>query len=262
MILFSIRLEFQIIEKINDEYHEINIHPHENFYTLSTRTDQQNNFDFNKLSIDLLNSLDTIKMESFTFTIEPMSKEIINKKHEILKSKTYHSAVVSTVCGIFTHIVPGMGLVVDMAFLIQEIKFYSVQFGLNEENLKKISKESNVLYDDIINVISKSAYASLIFLKDLHSLTSVLIKILPIFAVASATEGIKFFPVLGHIIHGSMSFLMTKFALIKILDEFSKVALDLNEFIIEVNNKNTTKAIDEQIKEFVPEENKNKPKID
>ena len=211
-------------------------------------------------------------METLTFTIEPMSKEIIQKKHEILKSKTYHSAVISTVCGILTHIVPGMGLVVDMTFLLHEIRFYTVQFGLNEENLRKISAESNILYNDLIEVISKSAYASLIFIKDLHTLTSVLVKILPIFAVASATEGIKFFPVLGHIIHGSMSFLMTKFALIKILDEFSRVALDLNDLIMEVNNRNTTKALDEKVNEFAPKQvaddselaNKDdiKPKVD
>jgi len=188
--------------------------------------------------MDLIHSLDSVKMEAFTFSIEPFSPDIIHKKHEILRQKTFHSAIVSTLCGIFTHIVPGLGLVVDLSFLVQEIRFYVTQFGLCEEGLKKIVDNSNnrVVHEDLLAIINKSSYASLILVKDIHALTSVLVKVLPIFAAASAVEAIKFFPLVGHIIHGSMSFLMTKYTLIKVLDEVSKVALDLHQFIEDLNN--------------------------
>lgn len=177
-------------------------------------------------------------METLTFTILPFSSDIIHRKHEILKAKTFHSAVLSTACGIFTHLLPGLGLVADLSLLVQEIRFFTAQFGIDEIGLRKRSKLSKVTYEDLMAIVHESIYASLIVLKDLHSLTSVLIKILPIFAAATAMDSMKLLPVVGHIIHGSMSFLMTKYALIKILDEFAKVALDIDQFIIERNQQN------------------------
>ncbi len=204
-------------------------------------------FDFNKLTMDLIHSLDSAKMEAYTFSIEPFSSDLIHKKYELLRQKSFHSAMISTVCGIFTHILPGLGLVVDLTFLVQEIRFYVTQFGLCDKGLKKISSNSNnkILYDDLVAVINKSSFASLILVRDIHALTSVLVKVLPIFAAASAVEAIKFLPLVGHVIHGSMSFLMTKYTLIKILDEISKVALDLHDFIEDVGSqdgKNESKS--------------------
>lgn len=238
------RLEFQIIEKINNEFVEINEADHDNFYSVSNNDVHKLKFDFSKLNIDLMSSLTGEKKEAFIFSIEPFSKDIIREKHELLKSKTHHSAVVSTLCGIFTHIIPGVGLVVDLAFLVKEITFYLAQFGLNDDSLSKISKQNNIAYDELVNIISKSAYASLILLKDLHALTSTLIKVLPIFAAANAADSIKIFPVVGHIIHGSISFLMTKYALLKILDEFSGVALDISAYIEQNGQQNQTDDLD------------------
>lgn len=228
MVTFS-RLEFQIIEKINNEFMEINSEPHKNHYVVSAECHVR--FDLNKLMLDLVQSLNATKSETLIFSVEPFSRDLIEKKLEVLKSKTYHSAVVSTLCGIFTHIVPGVGLVADLGFLLQEIRFYSRQFNLHEEGLQKTASRHNIPYDDLIFIINNSAYGSLIALRDIHTLTSVLVRILPIFAAASALDTMKMFPVVGHIIHGTMSFLMTKIVLIKILDEFCNVALEINDLI-------------------------------
>ena len=207
----------------------INSEPYKNHYLISPEC--CSNLDLNKLMIDLIHSLKDTKSETLTFTVEPFSRDLIIKKYETLRSKTYHSAIISTLCGIFTHIVPGVGLIVDLGFLIQEIRFYLSQFNLHEEGLIKTTNKHNVTYDELLFVISKSSYGSLIILKDVHTLTSVLIKVLPVLAAASALDSIKIFPVVGHIIHGTMSFFMTKIALIKILDEFCNVALEINDLI-------------------------------
>lgn len=226
---FFSRLEFQIIEKINNEFMEINSEPYKNHYVVSAECHVR--FDLNKLMLDLVQSLNATKSETLIFSVEPFSRDLIEKKNEVLKSKTYHSAVVSTLCGIFTHIVPGVGLVADLGFLLQEIRFYSSQFNLHEEGLQKTARRNNIPYDDLMIIVNKSAYGSLIVLKDMHTLTSVLVRVLPIFAAASALDTMKMFPVVGHIIHGTMSFLMTKIVLIKILDEFCNVALEINDLI-------------------------------
>lgn len=226
------RLEFQIVEKINDEFKEINAEPHENHYTVPS-CQQLPTHDLPKLIIDLVHSLEGVKSETLLLTIEPCSADIIHKKYELLKSKTYHSAMVSVLCGIFTHLIPGVGVIADFTFLAHEIKFFMSQFGLNEEGLNNTANKYDIDKADLMSIISKSMFASLIVLKDMHSMTSILMKVLPIFAAASTVESVKIIPIIGHIINGSISFLMTKYTLIKILDEFSTLALNIDSLIVE-----------------------------
>ena len=227
-------LEYQIVEQIKDNLiSQLDVEMQNKLYLISPHVEHRNKLDFDKLSIEIFNSLAEDKMKSLAFTMEPTTKNLIEKKLQLLKSSITHSAILSTLGGMFTHIMPGLGLIIDATVIIREVRFYLTQFGLNEESLVKTSKSSGVLYDDLLNLINKSSYATLILLKDMHALISVLTQILPMFGVKNSTEVIKFFPILGTIIHGSASFLMTKHALTNILDELANVALDINQFVEE-----------------------------
>ena len=76
-------------------------------------------------------------------------------------------------------------------------------------------------------------------------------KVLPLFTISNATEITKLFPLVGQIIHGSLSYAATRYALITVLDEFAKISMEIIDLLIE-NEKSKT-ALEESIVEQTKE---------
>ena len=216
-----------------------------NVYVVSPNKQDRNKLDFNKLNLDILDSLNQDKAETMTLTVEPFSKEIVDKKLEILKSKTFYSALVSSVLGTFT--VPGLQIFVDIAFLTTEIWFYMHQFGLRYEVLKELATKNGIIFDKINNCVNKYKYGPMILINDMQTLSTVMQKLLPLFTISSTNEITKLIPLFGHIIHGSLSFAATRYALITVLDEFAKISMEIIDILIE--NEKVKSTLEEKILE-------------
>lgn len=114
----------------------------------------------------------------------------------------------------------------DVVKIAAEIWLYRGQLGLTAEHLSKLGTAFNQKFTEIV---SKSQFASILLLKDLNSLTSVLLKTLPILILSNnAIDVLRVLPAAEGIIHGTISFASQKLALINILEEFSKISTDLH----------------------------------
>lgn len=114
----------------------------------------------------------------------------------------------------------------DAAKLASEIWLYREQLGLSPQRISELTSRFNHQFTDII---SKSKFASLIILKDLNSLTTVLIKTLPVLILSNdAMDILRVLPAAESLLHGTISFASQKLALINILEEFNKVSNDFH----------------------------------
>lgn len=110
--------------------------------------------------------------------------------------------------------------------MASEVWLYRDQLGLSPQ---KIAQATNVASDKLSELISKSKLASMLVLKDVNSLTSVLIKMLPLLIMSNDAMGLlRILPAAESLVHGTISFATQKLALVNILEEFSKVAADLH----------------------------------
>lgn len=103
---------------------------------------------------------------------------------------------------------------------------YRDQLGLSFERLSRMASTMN---EKLSEIISKSRFASILALKDVNSLTTVLIKTLPVLLLSNdAMDVLRILPAAEDVLHGTISFATQKLALINILEEFSKVSADLH----------------------------------
>lgn len=114
----------------------------------------------------------------------------------------------------------------DAAKLASEVWLYRDQLGLSPQSLSRAASRVNQKLSDLI---SKSRFASMFVIKDLNTLTSVLIKTLPVLILSNdAMDVLRVLPAAESVLHSTISFATQKLALINILEEFSKVAGDLH----------------------------------
>lgn len=114
----------------------------------------------------------------------------------------------------------------DAAKLASEIWLYREQLGLTPEHLDEMLAKFK---ENSSQVLSKSKFASFIMIKDLNSLTNVLLKTLPVLIISN--DAIDIFRILSTaegLVQDTISFASQKLALINILEEFSKIAGDLH----------------------------------
>lgn len=242
-LIETIRVEMRDEEESQEADEEDLIN--ENVYLISPNKEDRHRLDFNKLNMDILHSLSDDKAETMALTVDPFSKEIVDKKLEILKSKTFYSALASSILGTFT--VPGLQIIIDLAFITTEVWFYIQQFGLRIDTLKELAHKNGIMFEKIHNCVSKYTYGPMILTNDAQTLTALLMKLLPIFTLTSTSEISKLIPLVGSILHGSLSFAATRYALITILDEFAKISMEIIDILIE--NEQTKSAMEQKILE-------------
>lgn len=180
--------------------------------------------DLSKLNEDIIENLDEDKMTAFILTIDPLSAEIVEKKSQILKKRASGVSVQSSLFGTLIS-GPGLAIIADIALLSAEIWFYRKQLGLTNENLKKLSEESNLTGKKIIQDLSTNKYGTYALLKDINQISCALIKMIPSILASDFVDIIKLLPMVGSILHGSASIAASKSTLMQIIDELSRVAI-------------------------------------
>jgi hypothetical protein len=184
-----------------------------------------------KLYLDIFQNLpDEEKKQAFMFSIEPISHEIIQSKSRLLAKRTHNVALVSTLFGKLVSL-PGLSLIADFVLISSEIWFYKDQLGLSKRNLEEMKKKGKDFMEKVTNLMSNSKYGSYLVLHDIRSLTELLIKSLPILTNLHLVDWITIVPIIGSAMHNSASFSTTKYTLVSILEEFEKVANDLQSLV-------------------------------
>ena len=221
----------ETIQVVEANQNENNYNESDNIiYLVSPNGADRNSLDFIKLLSDIMNSLSLEKAEALARSLEPFSKEIINMKHQILKSKTFYSAFSSSVLG--THRVPEMSICVDLAVVTTECWFFIQQFGLSFDYLDNLEASDAIQFEKIINCISKYEYGSLILLNGIESLSGIHMKIFKILASQNlkVIAGFSTSFQVASIIDETWAFSSTRFVLCTLLDELAKIATDLIDY--------------------------------
>ena len=227
--------EAKIDEKEDVKTNETNPSDNKKPVYLLACDDSKINCQFIKLNDDILKDLEkNEKLVTYVLTIEPLSHQIIYKKTEILRTRAYQIAILSSIFGYFLPL-PGLTIAADLTLLATEIIFYIKQFSLNKESIENLAKKFKGTHLELSKIFAKSKYASLLLLEDIHTLSGLLLKTIPLFAISSASDLFKFIPIMGFILKGTISYESTKYTLMSILDELSKVAIDVHNFIKDQN---------------------------
>jgi hypothetical protein len=220
-----------------------------NFYDFTSTSD---NSALCKLNLDILNNLkDEDKKRVYVFSMEPLSKEILEKKSSTLYERLHNVALKSTLLG-RSITLPGLTIMADLCLLSAEIWFYREQLGLNKRSLQKIKNSAKDLYDKIGNLMEGSKYAAYLALTDIHSFSGVILKTLPLLANSNMIDIVVMAPILGLALRDAKSFATTKYALTSILDEFNKIACDIQTLKSSHENPPDYKSIEASVTQQSP----------
>ena len=196
-----------------------------------TADDQESQSVLSKLSLEIFKNLsDNDKKNLFIFSIEPITKEILETKMSILTERAHHVAIKSVVSGRWLTF-GGLTIFADIALIAFEIWFYREQMGLNNYKwLSQMKSLSSEACKKMSKIISESKFASFISLNDLHLFTDLILNAMLLIAESSLVE-FAVLPLFQAALHHSKSFARNKLTLVSVLDEFYKVANDLQIFV-------------------------------
>ena len=178
------------------------------------------NWDFPDLSKKLIESIPEIKRDALILSLQCNSKEIINRKCEVLRRRIWKVAGWSALGGAIP--LPVVPPVIDTGVMVHEVREYIQQLGLDEETLKSLSERHRV---ELNNLIAKVGVANVT-----RAVAGV--------AAHMAAEGLlKFFvPILGSITGAAMSFGTTRKVLEHFLSKLHNAALEIADLTIEAAN--------------------------
>jgi len=108
---------------------------HANISLISTK--QMNTFDGTSMIRQLLNTVQGKRLDALVSGLRPVFLEMIQRKRDILASRIWKVAAISTVSGVMP--IPGFNLTADIELLKTEIKLYRAQFDISDDILQTSS---------------------------------------------------------------------------------------------------------------------------
>ncbi len=137
-----------------------------------------------------------------------ISLEIVNRKKKAFKAKIKYYALVSA--GVAAVPVPGLSFAVDLSLIVVVVTRYVIGFGLDRGSLQRLSVRTGVPVEEFMAVI-----ISPLAVEEITGplITKVLFQSAAIIALVAAEEGLRFIPILGHVVAAGASFFVTKAAL-------------------------------------------------
>ncbi|KAK2548304.1 Interferon-inducible GTPase 5 [Acropora cervicornis] len=183
-----------------------------------------NKWDFERLIKAIHNALPRYQRESLTLSfgeaITRFSKEIFQRKVNVLKARMWKVAAVSAAAAIVP--LPGVSVAVDAALILRELNLYRSQLGLPEKGSAEFAKLHVVTKDKVLKVGLTTAAQLIEFL---------------VRYVIKATGKVlaPYRPVVDKVIASGMSFIATYYALYKLLGDVEDAALS----VLKEAHKNT-----------------------
>ncbi len=121
-------------------------------FLISTKLKDIRRWDFPALYKKLIESIPEIKREALILSLQCNSKEIINKKCEILRSRAWRVAALSAMFGAIP--VPGVGFIFNLSIIEEEIVEYKKQLGLDNQTLKNLAEHYKVDEGKLIAMVA------------------------------------------------------------------------------------------------------------
>ena len=203
--------------------------------------------DFPSLQQDICkDSVSERKKEALLLTIRACGKQMIDLKYEMFKKRIYAVALASAAGGAIP--IPGVGAMIDMVILIEELLTYFVGFGLTRGAIARLEKLNKLEQGTIENRIAASmeTHHKLLFairkeapktiltkedlkfaaLTILKACSAVILAELTLIAVSEAVESsvVLVLPFLGSVIAAGISYSVTAYQLRWLLNEVKEVA--------------------------------------
>jgi hypothetical protein len=182
-----------------------------------------------QLNSDIANSLkDQDKRHTFLLSIEPNSPQIIAQKSEVLAHRSDQIAEKSSIYGTLISL-PSLTIIADLVLLGSEIWLFRQQLGLDHHIIEKIKTSATDYYNKALEVIHKSKYAAFLLLTEVHEITGLIQNTLPLFVQSSFLDFLALLPLIGMVLTRRNSFYTTRQILLNILDEFARVANEIQQ---------------------------------
>ncbi len=170
-------------------------------------------WDFPALQHKLVKSIPELKRDALTLSLRCNSREIVDRKVEVLKARIWKVATIAGAGGA----IPIVGLLAEGGVIAHEVMEYKQQLGLDKETLKGLAKRHKIEVGNLAAIEGMKDIAKAIALT-----ASVFVSVfLPIFLVAGSVIGV------------GMSYGITVRVLQDILSELHKAALQILELVIE-----------------------------
>ena len=167
-------------------------------------------WDFTLLTQDILNALTTFQRESLILSLTRSSRDLIQRKVEVLKGRIWMVASASAAAALVP--IPGLSIAVDAVLILKELSFYRSQLGLPETGSDKFaalpfSTQEKVSKVSLTTIPQLVAYLAASYTAD-----------------AAVEDKIRYIPFVSLAIASGMSFTTTYFALKKLLKHVEEVA--------------------------------------
>jgi len=186
----------------------------QDIFLISNRSRDLEKWDFKRLTLAIINTLETIQQETLTLSLDKvltrLSPDLFRKKVEVLKGRIWMVAAASAVAAFVP--VPGLSLAVDAKLILGELSFYRTQLGIPD----KSTKEYKALPFSVQEKIGKVSLTTVAQLGGFLARYS---------AEAALEDVMRYVPILGLTIASGMSFVATCCALRKLLNYVEEVAL-------------------------------------
>uniref|UniRef100_H3C7G9 IRG-type G domain-containing protein n=1 Tax=Tetraodon nigroviridis TaxID=99883 RepID=H3C7G9_TETNG len=181
-------------------------------------------YDFHLLHETLERELPEHKRNVLLVAMPNISLEIIEKKKEAFKSKIPLWAFVSAAGAVVP--VPGLSVAVDLSLIVGLVQQYKTSFGLDTPSLQRLADTTGVQLTDLTSVIRSPLSLDNI---NAQLITQTLNQTASVAGLMAAEEGLRFFPIFGTMIAGSLSCAV----IYKALSDFLEMLTDDAQYVFE-----------------------------
>uniref|UniRef100_H3CBC7 IRG-type G domain-containing protein n=1 Tax=Tetraodon nigroviridis TaxID=99883 RepID=H3CBC7_TETNG len=176
-------------------------------------------YDFHRLHETLERELPEHQRDVLLVAMPNISLEIIEKKKEAFKSKIPYWALVSAAGALVP--VPGLSVAVDLSLIAGLVQQYKTGFGLDTPSLQRLANTTGVQLTDLTSVIRSPLGLNNI---NAQLIMKTITQIATVASLMAAKEGLRFIPIFGTMIAGTLSYAVTYKALLDFLEMLTEDA--------------------------------------
>uniref|UniRef100_H3C7G8 IRG-type G domain-containing protein n=1 Tax=Tetraodon nigroviridis TaxID=99883 RepID=H3C7G8_TETNG len=181
-------------------------------------------YDFHLLYETLEREFPEHQRDVLLVAMSNISLEINGKKKEAFKSKIPYWALVSSVGALVP--VPGLSVAVDLSLIAGLVQQYKTGFGLGRPSLQRLADTTGVQLTDLTSVIRSPLGLNII---DAELIVKALSELASVAGLMAAEEGLRFIPIFGTMIAGTLSYAATYNALSDFLKMLTEDAQNVFE---------------------------------
>ncbi|CAF0808595.1 unnamed protein product [Didymodactylos carnosus] len=203
-------------------------------FLLSTKFAHSNKWNFPQMITSLVKDYPSLKREAIIISITANCKDIIREKVNVLRNRIWMFALANCLGGVVP--IPGASVAADLAVVGAALFTYKQNLGLDDESLKILAESYNVTVGTIeLQLASSAVYSAYFVGGDLakHAIADGSEQLLK----RLTNEAITYFPFLGAIVGGGLSFGTTYYQLDQMLNDLEQAAFDVLHYVTRASSK-------------------------